>query len=660
MTLIREEDKKRIDELVQEVNKHSYNYYCLDNPTISDKEWDKMYAELLDLEQKTGYIRSDSPSQKVGGDPLDFFKKVTHEFPLFSLAKAQTFDEIVDWKTRNKKLHDYSEEYSVEYKFDGLSISLTYDGGTLLQAATRGNGSVGEDVTAQVKTIRSIPLSIPSKNHVVVQGEVIMKRSELEKYNSHAEEKLKNPRNAAAGGLRNLDPKVTASRNLDFFAYNIANPLENNISTQKEIHEFLKNNGFLVEKFFCIITSLDELKKIIEKVDKARHHFDFDIDGLVLKINNIKDRNELGFTAKFPRGMLAFKFEAEEVTTILEDIIWQVGRTGKLTPVACLEPVELAGATIKRATLNNFDDIKRKGVKIGARVLLRRSNEVIPEVLGTVEYHDTDRAISYPNNCPVCGTETVFDGVHLFCPNHEGCKKQAVERLTHFASRNAMNIETLSRKTIEWLMENFEISSFSDLFTFDYKQLIGMPGFGEKKVQNIIDSLNASKNPKLANFIFALGIDSVGEKTAKMLAKKFKTFDMIMNATEHELVLMDDIAEITANDIVSFFASEYYRAEIQKLAHCGVIPQEEQERKIEGTFFAGGKFVLTGTLASMGRNDASAKIEALGGEMSSAVSKNTTAVIVGENPGSKFDKAKALGVRVIFEPEFLELLNAKQ
>ena len=649
--------KDKIDALVDEINKHSYNYYSLDNPTISDKEWDALYSKLLELEKQTEYVRNDSPSNKVGGDVLDGFEKVKHEFNLFSLDKAQTFAEIVEWNTRNKKIHNFDETYSVEYKFDGLSISLVYDDGSLIQAATRGNGSIGEDVTAQVKTIRTVPLSISDKSHVVVQGEVVMKRSELEKYNETAPEKLKNPRNAAAGGLRNLDPKVTASRHLDFFAYNIANPSEIGIKTQKEINDFLKKNGFLVEKFFELVTNIDDIQKIIDMVDEKRKNFDFDIDGLVIKINNIADRTELGFTAKFPRGMLAFKFEAEEVTTILKKITWQVGRTGKLTPVAELEPVELAGATIKRATLNNFDDIKRKGVKEGARVLIRRSNEVIPEVLGTVEYHETDKQVEFPRNCPVCGAETLFDGVHLFCPNHRGCKKQAIERLTHFASRNAMNIGSLSRKTIEWLMENFDIKSFSDLYTFDYSRLVGLPGFGEKKVQNFVDSLEKSKNVDLANFAFSLGIDSVGEKTAKVLAKKYKTLENLRNAKFDELVLMDDVGAVIANDIVTYFADPYYSGEIDKLLCCGVRVQETTTNQTSNSLFSGGKFVLTGTLESMGRNEASKMIEALGGEMSSSVSKNTTAVIVGENPGSKFDKAVALGVRVIYEPEFMEMLG---
>ena len=649
--------RQRIDELVDEIKRHNYNYYCLDNPTISDKEWDKLYSELLLLEAETGYLREDSPSLKVGGDPLSGFEKVSHEFPLFSLDKAQSFDEIVAWNDRNKRLHNFESCYSVEYKFDGLSISLVYDDGKLVLAGTRGNGSVGEDVTAQVKTIRSVPLTIPDKRHVVVQGEVIMKKSELDKYNMTADEKLKNPRNAAAGGLRNLDPKVTASRRLDFFAYNIANPVELGILTQKDINEYLKSLQFLVEKFFKLVSSVDDVKPIIDSVDSARRGLDFDIDGLVIKLNNISDRSELGFTAKFPRGMVAYKFEAEEVTTILEDITWQVGRTGKITPVAELEPVELAGATVKRATLNNVDDIKRKNVKIGSRVLVRRSNEVIPEVLGVTEIHASDKEPEYPRNCPVCGTHTLFDGVHLFCPNHMGCKKQALERLTHFADRNAMNIEFLSRKTLEFLMENFGVMSFSDLYNFDYGKLVGLAGFGEKKVKNIVSSIEKSKTPNLSNFIFALGIDGVGAKMAKALAKRFKSLEAFREASFEELVMMDDIAEISANDIVRFLHDEYYSNEIDKLLCAGVVPYEERKLLVQNSVFSGGKFVLTGTLQSMGRNEASLRIEALGGEMTSSVSKNTTAVIVGDNPGSKFDKATQLGVRIIYEEEFMKLIS---
>ena len=650
---------EEMSELVEEINVHNYNYYCLDNPTISDKEWDKLYNRLLLLEEQTGIIFPSSPSQKVGGDPLDEFVKAEHKVPLYSLDKAQSIDEIIAWNNKNAKLHNFKNEYSVEYKFDGLSISLEYNNGNFVRAITRGNGAVGEDVTAQVKTIRSLPLLINDKSELIVQGEIIMKKSELVRYNNTHDDQLKNPRNAAAGGLRNLDPKITKSRNLDFFAYNVAYSSGTKFDTQRQMNNFLKDNGFLVEKYFKVVHSINEIVSEINKIDKIRDNLDFDIDGLVIKLNQSNDRAELGFTQKFPRGMIAYKFEAKEESTTLLDVTWQVGRTGKLTPVAELEPIELAGATIKRATLNNFGDIQRKRVKIGSRVLVRRSNEVIPEVLGTMQTHETDREIIKPTNCPVCGAEVVETEANIFCSNHKGCPKQIEERLTHFAGRNAMNIESISSKTIEYLISNFGISSFADLYNFNYDKLIGHEGYGEKKISNMKESLEKSKEVSLANFIYALGIDSVGVKTAKQLAKRFKNFNALMSATKEELVSMNDIAEITAQDILDYFNDEFYQKQIQELLNVGLYISTEGERVIENSVFSGGKYVLTGTLGSMGRSEAGKIIEEMGGEISSGVSKNTTAVIVGENPGSKYDKALSLGIKIITEAEFLELLEQK-
>ena len=656
-TNIDEKTKAEIEKLVDEINMHNYNYYSLDNPTISNKEWDNLYNKLLDLEQKTGYILPNSPSQKVGGEILSGFKKVNHFVNLYSLDKAQSFSEIEDWVLRNKKIHSYCDEYSIEYKFDGLSISLTYENCLLKMAATRGNGTVGEDVTEQVKTIRSVPLKIKTSGTVIVQGEVIMKKSELVKYNKTHTEPLKNPRNAAAGGLRNLDPKVTKERNLDFFAYNVAYASNMNFSTQKQMNEFLIDNNFLVEKYFKIVHSLPEIIDELEKIDKFRKNLDYDIDGAVIKINKTSDRNELGFTAKFPRGMIAYKFEADEVTTILLDVTFQVGRTGRITPVAELEPVVLSGATVKRATLNNMGDIVRKNIKIGSRVLVRRSNEVIPEILGSTEVHNTDKKILAPEYCPVCGQKTVEIGANLFCANHGGCPKQITERLTHFASRNAMNIESLSRKTLEFLINNFGISEYKDIYDFDYTKLINMPGFGQKKVSNIVDNIIKSKHVKLNQFIYALGIDSVGDKTAKILAKRYKTLENFRKATIDDLVTVDDIAYITADDIYSYLHDEFYSGELDRLLACGIEIEEKTQSIGQNTFFSGGKFVLTGTLNSLSRNEATAIIEELGGETASSVSKNTTAVIAGSDPGSKLQKANMLGIQVISEEEFLKLID---
>ena len=388
-----EQKIERMKVLIEKVSKASYDYYVLDNPTISDKEWDALYYELLDLEKETGIVLENSPSQKVGGETLDKFKKVTHKNKLYSLSKAQTAEEIIDWSTRNQNIFNFDEEYSVEYKFDGLSLAITYDNGKLVQAATRGTGDVGEDVTEQVKTIRTVPLSIDYKGLVIVQGEGIIKLSELEKYNNSTDDKLKNARNAVAGAIRNLDPKITAKRRLDFFAYNINYAPDITFESQDEMFNFLKQQGFLVGKFFKIVNNIEEILELIKKTEKVRNSLDYLIDGMVIKINKTNVRERLGATEKAPRWAVAYKFEAEETSTILESITWQVGRTGKITPVAELEATELCGVTIKRATLNNYNDIQRKKVKLGDRVFIRRSNDVIPEILSVAETYTHSKAI---------------------------------------------------------------------------------------------------------------------------------------------------------------------------------------------------------------------------------------------------------------------------
>ena len=528
---------EKMNNLIEKISKASYDYYVLDNPTISDKEWDKMYDELSVLEKQTGIVLPSSPTNKIGGTPLDKFEKTTHYRKLMSLDKAQSFEEITEWVERNQKIISFKHEFSLEHKFDGLSLALTYRNGKLDMGATRGNGEVGENVTSQVKTIRTIPLTIPYKGLVVVQGEGIMKLSELEKYNLTHNDKLKNARNAAAGAIRNLDPKVTKSRNLDFFAYNI-NYIEDKVfASQQEEHKFLIDNGFLVDPLFKVVHSLDEIKKQIDLVANEKSKYDFLIDGMVIKINNIAVRNKLGETIKFPRGMLAYKFEAEETTTILKDVIWQVSRSGRLTPVAVLEPIELCGVTVSRATLNNFSEIQRKELKIGSRIFIRRSNEVIPEVLGLAQDLEGSKEIERPTVCPVCGSQLVWGDIETTCPNHFGCSKQIIERLAFFSSKQAMNIVDLSVKTIEKLYELYKINCYSDLYKLTDKQLYAVENFKDKKVAKILKSISDSKNPELARFIFALGIDNVGIKTAKQLASHYKTFEAFKNATVEESVI---------------------------------------------------------------------------------------------------------------------------
>ena len=647
----------KMKELVEKISKASYEYYVLDNPTISDKEWDALYDQLKALEAETGVVLDNSPTQKVGGDPLGKFEKVTHYRKLMSLDKAQSFGEIEEWNERNQKLIAYKPEYSVEHKFDGLSLALTYRNGKLEIGATRGNGEVGENVTEQVKTIRTIPLTIDYKGLVVVQGEGIMKLSELEKYNKTHDEKLKNARNAAAGAIRNLDPKETKARNLDFFAYNINYIEGKNFASQEEEHQFLIDNGFMVDPLFKIVHSMQEVKGLIDKVAKEKSSYDFLIDGMVIKINNLKIREELGETLKYPRGMIAYKFEALEVSTLLKNVLWQVSRMGRVTPVADLEPVELAGATISRATLNNFDDISRKKLKIGARVFIRRSNEVIPEVLGIAEDLPGSREIEKPTVCPVCGASLLLDNIDIYCPNHFGCSKQIIERLSHFSSRHAMDIVGFSIKTIEQLYHKFGFNKFSDIYGLTAEQLYILDAFKDKKVNNVLQSIENSKNPELYRFIFALGIDNIGIKTAKQLASHFKTFDAFRNSTEEELVSLPDISNIIANGICTYFKTEANKIEIENLFNAGVKPQTANKQAVSASsFFAGKKVVLTGAL-SFSRTEATKMLEEAGAEVVSSVSKNTDYVVAGDDAGSKLQKATALGIEILNEQQFLENLK---
>ena len=646
----------RMKELTQKINKANYEYYVLDNPTISDKEWDKLYYELLDLEKEYDFVLDDSPSKKVGGEPLSKFKKVIHANKLYSLGKAQSIEEIADWITRNKNLTSFDEEYSVEYKFDGLTLAITYENGKLVQAATRGNGEVGEDVTEQVKTIRTVPLTIEHKGLLTINGEGIMRLSELEKYNKTTDEKLKNARNAVAGAIRNLDPKVTAKRKLDFFAYNINYSPDIEFKTQAEMDAFLKKQGFLTGDFFKIAHSLDEIEKFIQETDKKRSTLDYLIDGMVIKINKTFDRNNLGSTEKVPRWAVAYKFEAEETSTILNSITWQVGRTGKITPVAELEPTELCGVTIKRATLNNYNDILRKKVKLGDRVFIRRSNDVIPEILAVAETFETSKTIKKPTNCPCCGSLLIDTETELYCPNHSGCRTQIVLKLVQFASRNAMNIDGLSVKTLEQLYDKFNVSTFSDIYKLTSNQLSELEGFKDKKISNILSSIKKSKNVKLSNFIFALGIGNIGVKTAKQLAKHYKSIENLQKASIEELVMLDDIAELTATEIHHYFNEEFNKIEIAELLNHISIEQATNQTTSSG-YFAGKKVVLTGTLANFSRTKAEELIEAQGGSAMSSVTNATNIVLVGENPGSKLDKAKKLGIQIMFEDEFLKIIG---
>ena len=650
--------QSRQKQLTELLNNYAYHYYVLEKPIVADYDYDVLYDELLEIEKTTGIILSDSPTQRVGGEVLKGFNKVEHTVKLYSLNKCNDNAGIEKFVEDVKKVVK-NPKFVVEYKFDGLRIIAKYKNGELVQASTRGNGLVGEDVTAQVKTIKSVPLKIDYKGELLVAGEGVITLQNLEKYNKTAEEKLKNARNAVAGAIRNLDPKVTAKRNLDVVFYDIISIEDNNIiSSQEDVYNFLKTNKFLTGKLFEVCENASQIEEVATRVDKVKAKLDILIDGLVIKLNNVKSRDELGFTAKFPKWAIAYKFAPQELTSTLRKVEWNVGRTGKVTPIAHIDPIELAGATVSRATLNNYDDILRKKVKLNSLVFVRRSNEVIPEILGVAQENENSMIIEKPTNCPCCGESLKEVGPNVFCTN-EFCPDKVVNKLSHFATRNCMNIEGLSDKIIKTLYDNCGVKKFSDLYKLKAEDLIGLEGFKDKKINNLLTSIEKSKNPNLNNFIDALGIDGVGEKTAKDLAKKFACLQNLKNASLSELVAIQDVGEIIAQNIYEYFNNQSNLAEIEELNSLGVIPNETQQKTFDtANPLYGKKVVLTGTLENYKRNEATTIIENFGGEVVSSVSKNTDLVLAGSDAGSKLTKAQNLGVKVITEQEFEQIINS--
>ncbi len=646
---------ERMRELVDLLNKYAYEYYVLDEPTVSDAEYDALYDELVALERALIFVLPDSPTKRVGGETLKSFPIYTHKDRLYSLDKAKSIDEANAFFNRLIKELGYLPELTLEHKFDGLTLSLTYENGNLIRGATRGDGEVGEDVTEQIKTIRTIPLKIPFKGLIEIQGEGIMRFSAFDEYNKTADVPLKNPRNAAAGAIRNLNPKETAKRKLDFFAYNVGYHEDITFKSQKEMRDFVIDNGFLVGEEFSIINSLDELKNALDNIELKRDSLDFLIDGAVIKVNKTALRLDLGYTEKFPRWALAYKFKAVETTTILKDVIWQVSRTSKLNPLAILEPVDLLGVTVQRATLNNYTDIQRKGVKIGSRVLIRRSNDVIPEIMGVYEHGENAVEILPPSVCPACGSPTKLDGVFYYCTNSVDCAPQIISTLDHFASKPCMNIEGFSEKTAEQLYNELKVTSPDRLYTLTYSELATLEGFKDKKINNLLDSIEKSKHTTLQRFLFALGIPQIGKKVAKQLADHFVTLDAVMNATPFELILLDDFGDIMVNNVVSYFEKEENKELISALLKNGVTIVEE-EVVTEGVF-VGYNVVFTGSLSKYKRSFAQQMVIDRGGKCADTVSKNVNLVVVGADAGSKLEKAKKLGIRVITEEEFSKIVD---
>lgn len=652
--------EERIKELIEIIDDLNYSYYTLDSPKVSDKEYDELYDELVYLEKETGYILPHSPTQRVGGDILEKFEKHHHLGRLWSLDKSQSYNELRSWDERVKKLiYDYnlasedklpSPQYILEWKFDGLTVNLTYKNGVLVQGATRGTGLTGEGILEQLKTIKSIPLKIDFQETVEIQGEGLMPLSSLDKYNKTADEPLKNARNAAAGALRNLDPKVTAKRDLTAFFYNIGYIEGKTFKTHLEQIEFLKDNKLPVFPYCKGFDSIEDVIMEIEKNAEDRANLDFLTDGMVIKINDMRTREVLGYTNRFPRWAIAYKFEAEEVSTRLLEVEWNVGRTGKVTPTAILEPVDIGGVTVKRATLNNYDDILRKGVRINSRVLIRRSNDVIPEILGALDTDEETLLIEKPSQCPYCNSELIQNGVHIFCPNSLTCRPQLVARLVHFASRDAMNIEGLSEKTAERFIDELDIKDLPSIYEVRFEDLRKLEGFKDKKSQNLIDAIEKSKNVSLASFVYALGISNVGIKTANDLADAFKSLDNLKDARYDELINIGDIGDIIANNILEFFHDRKILEGIDKLLSEGVSPSYEQVQ-VEESIFSGKTVVITGTIEGLSRSEIKDIVEKKGGKVTGSVSKKTDYVIVGTDPGSKYTKAVELGIRIIDEEE---------
>lgn len=651
--------EQRIRELVDKLNEYSKAYYVLDAPKISDKEYDELYDELLRLEEQSGIILPDSPTQRVGGDPLPCFEPHTHIHRLWSLDKVRTREDLIDWGRRVERIAESQQlprvKYALEYKFDGLTINLTYEGGRLITGATRGNGIVGEDITPQIKTIRTVPLTIPFKGKMEVQGECYMKLSVLDEINKTTDEKLKNARNAAAGALRNLDPRITAKRRLDCYCYNVGYIEGKKLETQDEMLGFLRENGFTVSDYLVFCDDIETVCDEIDKAEESRPHLDFLIDGMVVKVRDFATREALGATEKFPRWAMAFKFAAEETTTTVRDITWEVGRTGKLTPRASFDPVELAGATIRHATLNNFDDIQRKRVGIGSRVFIRRSNDVIPEILSAVEGDVPERQVEKPTVCPACGAHVEHRGVHLYCTNSLSCAPQIAGRLAHYASRDAMDIETFSEKTAALFVEELKLKSIPDLYDLGPQDYMGLQGFGERRINNLMAAIERSKDCTLGAFIFAIGIPNVGAKTAKDLARRFGTIEALRSATVEQLTEVPDVGEIVARSIVEFFADPSIATQVDRLLAHGVKPRPEEVQ--QDSPISGKTIVVTGTLEKLDRRQAEALIESLGGKAAGSVSKKTDYVLAGESAGSKLTKARELGVRVLNEQEFFELIG---
>ena len=653
-------------ELIKIINEADYNYHTLDNPTITDQEYDSYLRELYEIEEKNpDIVRDDSPSHRAGGKVLSEFNKITHKIPMLSLSNVFNEEEIRLFDSRIRK-EGIIPKYVCELKIDGLSVSLRYEKGKLVSAATRGDGITGEDITNNVKTIKTIPLILNKEIDIEVRGEIYISKKMFNEINKTRREKgleeFQNCRNLAAGSIRQLDSSVAASRKLDCWIYHLPNPSDYGINTHYDALMFMRDLGFKVNPNNKLVNNIDELLDFIDTKSRERDNLPYDIDGIVIKLNNISDQKIMGFTAKYPKWATAYKFPAKVVLTKLKDIIFTVGRTGQITPNAVLDPVLVQGSTIRRATLHNEDYVKEKDLKIGDTVSIRKAGDVIPEVIESIKERRSGEEKDFVmiTNCPICGSKLIKkEGqVDYYCTNLK-CDARNIEKLIHFVDRHAMNITGLGERIIEDFYNMGFIRNIVDIYNLKShrEDLIELEGFGSKSVDNLLLAIENSKSNSLERLIFALGIEQVGEKTAKMLAKKYETLDNLMNAKLEELIEINDVGEIIAKSIVEFFNNEENIRTIDLLKKIGINILYKGEKTEEKEDFLNKTFVVTGTLNNYSRDEIKEKIENFGGRTSESVSKKTDVVIVGENPGSKYDKALKLGIEIWNEEELVKKIS---
>lgn len=659
----------RVDELHELLNIYNYEYNVLDKPSVPDSEYDRLMQELLKLEEAFPDLKSsDSPTQRVGGAVLEAFQKVVHRTSMLSLGNAFNEQDLRDFDRRVRQAVGDDIQYVVELKIDGLAVSLRYENGLFVQGATRGDGTIGEDITENLKTIRSIPLRIKRELSFEVRGEAFMPKKSFEKLNELRlqleEEPFANPRNAAAGSIRQLDPKIAAKRNLDIFVYSIADLGETGVERHSEALDLLEDVGFKTNQERRKCTSIEEVLAAIEEIQEKRASLSYEIDGIVIKVDSLTQQEELGFTAKSPRWAIAYKFPAEEVMTKLIDIELSVGRTGVITPTAILEPVKVAGTTVQRASLHNEDLIREKDIKIGDTVVVKKAGDIIPEVVNVLVDQRTgeEQTFMMPTHCPACESELVrIEGeVALRCINPQ-CPAQIVEGLIHFVSRNAMNIDGLGERVVAQLFQEGLIKDVADLYRLTREQLIQLERMGEKSTDNLLSAIEQSKENSLEKLLFGLGIRHVGAKAAKTLAQYFESIEKLMQASNEELISINEIGDKMADAVVTYFENPDVQHLINELASLGVNTAYKGPKLIKAedsdSYLAGKTIVLTGKLEQLSRNEAKEGIEALGGKVTGSVSKNTDLVVAGEAAGSKLKKAEELNIEIWDEARLVAELN---